>query len=109
MEPTDTDCGEGEWAMRYEKPVVMDLDARPVSGWDPEGLGLDACLTGNGASAGSQTCATGHGAKLDCTSGSSNGDGSTPSCVPGGAAGSGDCLSGTAVGPARSCMTGVGG
>ena len=79
--------------MRYEKPVVMEIGARPTAGQGPEG-----CVSGPLASPGWQTCGEGTSAQWSCVPGVDVYAQGYNSCVPGGAADYyADCLSGTVV------------
>ena len=89
--------------MRYEKPEVMEIDARPAAGQQPE-----VCASGEAADLPWQTCGVGTGAGWSCVLGV--GGGTRTSCVPGGAADyDGDCYSGTVVNPGNWCEVGTNG
>ena len=78
--------------MRYEKPEVMEIGARPAAGQEPE-----VCATGEVAAGGWQTCGDGMQAGWSCVAGPIVQAGWI-SCVPGDAAvPGGDCYSGTVV------------
>jgi len=88
--------------MRYEKPIVMNLNARarPAAGQGPLG-----CVSGPAAGQW-ESCGSGGFATWSCLTGGSAGP--TQSCMSGGAAtGGGDCLSGTSV--SYYCEAGTGG
>jgi len=74
--------------MRYEKPAVMELNARTVSGQDPL-----ACIPGNGV------------VPIGCNPGSYD-----ASCYPGtvGYQFADDCIPGTGAGAGFSCLVGNG-
>ena len=79
--------------MRYEKPVVMDIGARPATGQGP-----NACVSGPQADAGYQSCAEGNNAQWSCVPGVNVYALGFEACVNGGAADYyTDCLSGTVV------------
>ena len=77
--------------MRYEKPVILNLNARAqsVSGQ----LVTLGCHSGGGANAGGEQCETG------------GGGGSYPVCEWGNSPGNGDCISGSS---AYYCESGAG-
>jgi hypothetical protein len=79
--------------MKYEKPVVMDLNsrARRAAGMDPL-----ACVSGPAAT-GFEACGTGTGAGFNCLAGTGGAGG--PSCLSGGVANGGDCISGASAIP----------
>jgi len=78
--------------MRYEKPMLMEIGARPAAGQGPE-----ACVPGPAAGGGNESCGEGIGAGWSCTPGQGVYYG-FESCTPGGAADYyADCLSGTLV------------
>ena len=78
--------------MKYEKPRVMDIGARPALGQEPE-----TCVSGPTADSMYETCAVGDTAGWACITGPAGAN--HPSCSVGGAAefGGGDCVSGTVV------------
>ena len=88
--------------MRYEKPMLMEIGARPAAGQGPE-----ACVPGPAAGGQFESCGEGIGAGWSCTPGQDVYSGHQ-SCTPGGAAGvNGDCISGTVV--YYFCEVGTGG
>lgn len=79
--------------MRYEKPLVLDIGARPVIGQGP-----DMCVAGPAAIPGYQSCVDGTDAYWSCTPGTDVVAYGFDACVNGGAADyMADCLSGTVV------------
>ena len=79
--------------MRYEKPIVMNLNARARSAAGQVPLG---CVSGPAAT-GFEACGVGTGAGFNCLAGTGGAGG--PSCLSGGVADGGDCLSGTSAIP----------
>jgi len=76
--------------MRYEKPMLMEIDARPAAGQGPE-----ACVSGPAAGT-FETCNVGDAAGWSCVVGPQ--PGAYESCAPGGAADNyADCISGSVV------------
>jgi len=86
--------------MRYEKPMLMEIGARPAAGQEPE-----ACIPGPNAGFIFETCSEGVTAGFSCVPGT--GGETNVSCVPGDAAGNADCFSGTVV--LYYCEAGTGG
>ena len=77
--------------MRYEKPEVMEIGARPAAGQEPEN-----CISGMAAQGGMQSCVEGPLADWSCQVG--NVPQPWITCAPGDAADTGgDCYSGTVV------------
>ena len=88
--------------MRYEKPIVMNLNVRARS---TTGQGPLGCVAGPAAGVW-ESCGSGGSATWGCSVGGAAGG--YPSCMSGGAASSGgDCLSGTSV--RYYCEAGTGG
>ncbi len=78
--------------MKYQKPIVMNLNARAQFA---DGQGPEGCVSGPAAGTW-ESCGDGGSATWGCTVGGAAG--AYPSCMPGGAAsGGGDCLGGSAV------------
>jgi len=79
--------------MRYEKPMLMEIGARPAAGQGPE-----ACVPGQAAGGTWESCGEGIGAGWSCVPGVGVYAQGFEACVPGGAADYyADCLSGTVV------------
>lgn len=76
--------------MKYEKPVVMNLNARARR---VDGQGTLGCVSGPAATGSGETCGVGTGAGFNCLSG--GGGAAGPSCLSGMSASGGDCLSGS--------------
>lgn len=88
--------------MRYEKPIVIELDrgAQRAKGQDPL-----ACISGDSAAGGLQSCGVGNSAAWSCGGGISPSE-SYALCYPGTGPGAGaDCFTGTA--PAGYCGAGA--
>jgi hypothetical protein len=77
--------------MKYEKPIVMDLNARARHA---AGQGPLACINGVTATGSGESCGAGNSADFTCLSGTSGYF--SFSCLSGGSASTGDCLNGTA-------------
>jgi len=89
--------------MRYEKPIVMSLNARARQATGESPLG---CVAGPAAGGPHESCGSGGSATWGCITGG-NASGLT-SCMPGSAASvNGDCLGGTSV--QYYCEAGTGG
>jgi hypothetical protein len=88
--------------MRYEKPNVIELNARARAA----GQGPLACVDGSAAGGADETCGVGSSAGFTCSPGTSGAAGAT--CYAGSSPSGGfeDCLSGTS---AYYCEAGAGG